>query len=74
MKKITYQIILNDNDYLECMEKIAKLILFPVKGNMTFKIEEIGGEDSRAIIVNGVAYSSWEDYRKCEAIKKGEAE
>ena len=41
MKKITYQITLNDGDYIDCMEKLAKLILFPVKGNMVFKIEEI---------------------------------
>lgn len=41
MKKITYQITLSDNAYIECIGKIHKLMLFPDKGNMTFKVEEI---------------------------------
>ena len=66
MKKITYQITLNDDDYLECMEKLAKLILFPANGNMIFKVEEkeehCGEENQRPVIVNGVKYSSYADY------------
>lgn len=71
MKKITYQITLNDNDYLECMEKIAKLILFPVKGNMVFKIEELCEEDKpRPVIVGDIKYSSYEDYLKSRGERK----
>lgn len=44
MKKITYQITLSDNAYIECIGKIHKLMLFPDKGNMTFKVEEIENE------------------------------
>lgn len=44
MKKITYQITLNDNDYLECISQLEKLILFPANGNMVFKVEEIENE------------------------------
>ena len=66
MKKITYQITLDDNDYLECIEKLAKLILFPVNGSMVFKVEEkeepCGEENQRPVIVNGVKYSSYVDY------------
>mgnify|MGYP003504705690 CR=1 FL=1 len=72
MKKITYQITVSDDEYLECNNQLEKLLLFPVKGNMVFKIEEVGGEDSRGIIVNGVMYDSWEDYRKVQSIKRKE--
>lgn len=41
MKKITYQITLDDNDYIACMEQLAKLILFPANGSMVFKIEDM---------------------------------
>jgi hypothetical protein len=41
MKKITYQIILSDDTYIECIDKLGKLMLFPADGNMTFKVEEI---------------------------------
>ncbi len=42
MKKITYQITLDDAAYFASINQIEKLLLFPVeKGNMTFKIEEI---------------------------------
>lgn len=41
MKKITYQITLSDDAYIECIGKLGKLILFPDKGNMTFKVEEV---------------------------------
>ena len=40
MKKITYQIILSDDAYVECLDKLVKLILFPANGNMVFKVEE----------------------------------
>lgn len=40
MKKITYQITLSDNDFLECISQLEKLILFPANGNMIFKVEE----------------------------------
>lgn len=73
MKKITYQITLDDNDYLECIEKLAKLILFPANGNMMFKIEEkeeLCGEDNpRPVIVNDIKYSSYEDYLKSRGKK-----
>lgn len=65
MKKITYQITFDDNDYLECINQIEKLILFPANGNMVFKIEEIREEEKpRPVIVNDVKYSSYEDYLK----------
>ena len=70
MKKITYQIILDDDAYVECLDKLGKLMLFPANGNTTFKVEEIGGEDSRAIYVNGVMYDSIEDYRKVQRIRE----
>ena len=41
MKKITYQITVSEDEYLECSNQLEKLILFPVKGDMVFKIEEI---------------------------------
>ena len=41
MKKITYQITLSDDAYIECIDKLSKLILFPANGNMVFKVEEI---------------------------------
>ena len=41
MKKITYQITVSDDEYLECNNQLEKLLLFPVKGNMVFKVEEI---------------------------------
>lgn len=63
MKKITYQITLNDNDYLECINRLEKLILFPANGDMVFKVEELSGEEKpRPVIVNDVKYSSYEDY------------
>lgn len=71
MKKITYQITLDDNDYLECIKQLEKPILFPANGDMIFKVEEIVGDDSRAIIVDGVMYDSLEDYRKVQSIKRG---
>ena len=64
MKKITYQITLSDDAYIECIGKIHKLMLFPDKGNMEFKVEDVGEDDSQAIIVDGVMYSSYEDYIK----------
>lgn len=74
MKKITYQITLSDDAYIECIGKLGKLILFPDNGNMVFKVEEIGENGSRAIIVDGVMYDSLEDYRKVQSIKSGEKE
>lgn len=71
MKKITYQIILSDDAYVECLDKLVKLMLFPANGNMVFKVEEIGEDGSRAIIVDGVMYDSLEDYRKVQSIKRG---
>lgn len=41
MKKITYQITLNDDAYKEYIGKITSSVLFPSKGNMIFKVEEI---------------------------------
>lgn len=41
MKKITYQITLSDEEYFASNTQIEKLLLFPVKGNMVFKVEEI---------------------------------
>ncbi len=41
MKKITYQITLSDDDYLECINRLEKLVMFPARGDMTFKVEEI---------------------------------
>jgi hypothetical protein len=70
MKKITYQITLDDDDYLECISRLEKLILFPANGDMVFKIEEVGEDSSRAIIVNGVMYDSLEDYRKVQSIRE----
>ena len=64
MKRITYQIILDDDTYVECIDRLGKFMLYPAKGNMTFKVEEVGVDDSRAIYVNGVLYNSIEDYRK----------
>ncbi len=40
MKKITYQITLSDDTYIECIDKLAKLMLFPANGSMVFKVEE----------------------------------
>ena len=63
MKKITYQITLSDDAYIECIGKLGKLILFPDKGNMTFKVEELSEEEKpRPVIVNDIKYSSYEDY------------
>ena len=63
MKKITYQITLSDDAYIECIDKLGKLVLFPDKGNMIFKVEELREEEKpRPIIVNDVKYSSYEDY------------
>ena len=45
MKKITYQITLSDDAYIECIGKIHKLMLFPDKGNMTLRLEEIEKRD-----------------------------
>lgn len=65
MKKITYQITVSDDEYLECNNQLEKLLLFPVKGNMVFKVEELREEEKpRPIIVNDVKYSSYEDYLK----------
>lgn len=65
MKKITYQITVSEDEYLECSNQLEKLILFPVKGSMTFKVEEICEEDKpRPVSINGVKYSSYEDYIK----------
>lgn len=73
MKKITYQITLSDDAYIECIGKLGKSILFPAKGNMTFKVEEIRGEEKpRPVIVNDVKYSSYEDYIKSRKEKKCE--
>lgn len=41
MKKITYQITLSDEDYIEFIDRLEKLVMFPAKGDMTFKVEEI---------------------------------
>lgn len=71
MKKITYQIILDDDTYVECIDRLGKLMLFPANGNMKFKVEEVGEDGSRAIIVDGVMYDSLEDYRKVQRIKRG---
>lgn len=71
MKKITYQIILSDDAYVECLDKLVKLMLFPANGNMVFKVEEIGEDGSRAIIVDGVMYDLLEDYLKAQSIKSG---
>lgn len=71
MKKITYQITLNDNDYLECINQIEKLILFPANGNMVFKVEEIGEDGSREIIVDDAMYDLLKDYLKAQSIKRG---
>lgn len=63
MKKITYQITVSEDEYLECSNQLEKLILFPVKGNMVFKVEELSEEEKpRPVIVNDVKYSSYEDY------------
>ena len=74
MKKITYQITLSDDAYIECIDKLSKLILSPANGNMVFKVEELREEEKpRPIIVNDVKYSSYEDYlgsrkeKKCES-------
>lgn len=72
MKKITYQIILSDDAYVECLDKLGKLMLFPANGNMVFKVEEIGEDGSRAIIVDDVMHDLLEDYRKVQSIKSGE--
>ena len=41
MKKITYQITVSEDEYLECSKQLEKFILFPVKGGMIFKVEEV---------------------------------
>jgi len=66
MKKITYQITLSDDAYVECINKLEKFILFPDKGDMVFKVEDVSEDGSRAIIVDGVMYDSLEDYRKLQ--------
>ena len=58
--------------YKEYISKLTNVVLFPEKGNVIFKVEEIVGDDSRAIIVDGVMYDSLEDYRKVQSIKSGE--
>ena len=40
MKKITYQITLNDDVYEEYIGKLTSVVLFPSKGNTIFKVEE----------------------------------
>lgn len=70
MKKITYQITLSDDAYIECLDNLGKLMLFPADGNMIFKVEDIGEDGSRAIIVNGIMYDSWEDYHKVQRINE----
>lgn len=44
MKKITYQITVSDDEYIESVSRLEKLILLPIKGNMVFKVEEIQNE------------------------------
>lgn len=72
MKKITYQITLSDDAYIESIAQIERLFLFPVKkGNMTFKIEELREEDKpRPIIVKGVKFDSYADYIKSREEKE----
>lgn len=41
MKKITYQITLNDDVYKEYIGKITSVVLFQSEGNMMFKVEEV---------------------------------
>lgn len=73
MKRITYQITLDDDAYLASISQIEKLLLFHVeKGDMTFKVEEVGEDSSQAIIVDGIMYDSLEDYRKVQSIKRKE--
>lgn len=43
MKKITYQVTLNDDLYKEYISKLTNVVLFPEKGNVIFKVEEIEG-------------------------------
>lgn len=43
MKKITYQITLSDNAYLEFASRLETMIL-PVDGNMIFKVENVKEE------------------------------
>lgn len=74
MKKITYQIILSDDAYVECLDKLGKLMLFPADGNMVFKVEEIGEDGSREIIVDDAMYDLLKDYLKAQSIKSGEEE
>jgi len=63
MKKITYQITLSDDAYIECIGKLGELILLPANGNMVFKIEELCEEDKpRPVIVGDIKYSSYNDY------------
>ena len=70
MRKITDQLTLNENEYLECIDQLEKLILFPAKGNMIFKIEELSEEEKpRPVIVGDIKYSSYEDYLKSKGKK-----
>lgn len=40
MKRITYQITLSNDAYLEFVSRIETMI-FPAEGNMVFKVEEV---------------------------------
>lgn len=44
MKKITYQITLTDDAYLEFVNRLENMI-FPAKGSLVFKIENVKEEE-----------------------------
>lgn len=44
MKKITYQITLTDDAYLEFVSRLDNMIL-PAKGSLVFKVENVKEEE-----------------------------
>lgn len=41
MKRITYQVTLSDDGYVEFIKRIYNWIMFPTNGDMILKVEEI---------------------------------
>ena len=54
------------------MDRILAKDIISLLESIDRKLSKLCGEDSRGIIVNGVMYDSWEDYRKVQSIKRKE--
>ena len=68
MKKITYQVTLNDDLYKKYISKLTNVVLFPEKGNVIFKVEEICENDKSQPVtvnaINGYKETKWNKEKK----------